>query len=89
MIPSSFSLPSCAHLVLLLHTKPFRIYFCLLLLLGHRRFEGVIYFNIRVQKEELNSVKLAEEIGIEEGSYITMVPAQDPTEQPSEPAVMA
>lgn len=49
-------------------------------------FEGVIYFNLRVQKEELGSVKLGEEIGIDEGSYITMVPAQDPTstEDPKE-----
>eukprot|EP00535_Pseudo-nitzschia_heimii_P001419 CAMPEP_0197182892 /NCGR_PEP_ID=MMETSP1423-20130617/7005_1 /TAXON_ID=476441 /ORGANISM="Pseudo-nitzschia heimii, Strain UNC1101" /LENGTH=329 /DNA_ID=CAMNT_0042633395 /DNA_START=37 /DNA_END=1026 /DNA_ORIENTATION=- len=54
-------------------------------------FEGVIYFNLRVQKEELDSVKLGEEIGIEEGSYITMVPPHDPTpvEDPKEPAVLA
>jgi len=49
-------------------------------------FEGVIYFNLRAQKEELDSVTLGEEIGIEEDSYITMVPAQDPTpiEDPKE-----
>ena len=40
------------------------------------RFEGVIYINLRVQKEDLDSVKLGEEIGVvEEGnSYISMVP---------------
>lgn len=39
-------------------------------------FEGVIYINLRVQKEDLDSVKLGEEIGVvEEGnSYISMVP---------------
>ena len=43
--------------------------------------------NLRVQKEEFDSVKLGEEIGIEEDSYITMVPAKDP-EQPETPAVL-
>ena len=41
------------------------------------RFEGVIYMNIRAQKEELDSVKLGEEIGIGEDSYITMVSTKE------------
>ena len=41
------------------------------------RFEGVIYMNIRARKEELDSVKLGEEIGIGEDSYITMVSTKE------------
>jgi len=38
-------------------------------------FEGVIYMNLRSKSEEdFGSVKLGEEIGIGEDSYITMVP---------------
>jgi len=33
--------------------------------------------NIRAQKEELDSVKLGEEIGIGEDSYITMVSTKE------------
>jgi len=39
------------------------------------RFEGVIYMELRSSIEEnFGSVKLGEEIGIGENSYITMVP---------------
>jgi len=38
------------------------------------RFEGVIYMNLRSKSEDFGSVKLGEEIGIGEDSYITMVP---------------
>jgi hypothetical protein len=37
-------------------------------------FEGVIYMNLRSKSEDFGSVKLGEEIGIGEDSYITMVP---------------
>ncbi|OEU18019.1 hypothetical protein FRACYDRAFT_275220 [Fragilariopsis cylindrus CCMP1102] len=50
-------------------------------------FECVIYLDLRVQKEELDSVKLNGEIGSEQDSYSIMVPAV--AKQPVAPVVLA
>ena len=39
------------------------------------RFEGVIYINLRVVKEQLTSEKLGEEIGIAEDNYVMVTPS--------------
>ena len=36
----------------------------------YQRFEGVIYINLRVVKEQLTSDKLGEEIGLAEDNYV-------------------
>ena len=59
----------CFSLCLSAFSPPSARWFC--------RFEGVIYMNLRSKSEDFGSVKLGEEIGIGEDSYITMVPTHD------------